>query len=54
MELMRNERLFRMGINSDDFIKPGEGEEGNPNLPKNIEDTDRINLLNVVEVSRPK
>ena len=38
MELLRNQMIYKQGINSDVMINTL--EEGNPNLPKTIEDVD--------------
>ena len=52
MELLRNQLIFKHGLNSDSLINTL--EEGNPNLPKNIEDADYVNLENVLNASMPK
>ena len=49
MELMRNQYMFRQGINADDVAQTG--EDGNPNLPKKIEDVEQIELKNVINVA---
>ena len=52
MELLRNQIVFKEGLNSDSLINTL--EEGNPNLPRNIEDTDYVNLENIINASMPK
>ena len=52
MELLRNQIVFKEGLNSDSLINTL--EEGNPNLPRNIEDTDHVNLENIINASMPK
>lgn len=44
--------MFRQGINADDVAATG--EDGNPNLPKKIEDVEQINLHTVISVSDAK
>ena len=52
MELLRNQIVFKEGLNSDSLINTL--EEGNPNLPRNSEDTDYVNLENIINASMPK
>lgn len=49
MELLKNQMFFKSGP-ADDI----ESEEGNINLPRKIEDVDKINLGNVVAAANPK
>lgn len=44
MELIKNKELFKSVIN-DDIIIP---DEGQPDIPKRIEDIEKINLGNVI------
>lgn len=49
MELLRNQLSYK-NCQNDDI----EGEEGNVNLPRRIEDVDKIDLGNVVAAANPK
>jgi hypothetical protein len=52
MELLRNQYIYKHGLNSDDLINTL--EDGNPSLPRNIDDTDYVNLENIINASTPK
>jgi hypothetical protein len=52
MELLRNQYIYKHGLNSDALINTL--EEGNPNLPRNVDDTDYVNLENIINASAPK
>jgi hypothetical protein len=57
LELMKNQYAYKDNIGSaafelNDFI-PAD-EMGNPDLPMNIEDVDKINLINVISSAIPK
>ena len=52
LELMRNKSLFKEHV-----VAPREAEEGGPTeaqLPKTVEDVDRVDLGNVVVTAQPK
>lgn len=51
MQLMRNQQFFRTHDPNDDDIV---GHEGDPTLPRRIEDVDKIDLKNVEIASNPK
>jgi hypothetical protein len=52
MELLRNQYIYKHGLNSDALINTL--EEGNPSLPRNVDDTDYVNLENIINASGPK
>ncbi len=52
MELLRNQYIYKHGLNSDSLINTL--EEGNPNLPRNVDDIDYVNLENIINASAPK
>ena len=52
MELLRNQLVFKHGLNSDHLINTL--EEGNPSLPRTIEDSDYVSLDNIINASAPR
>jgi hypothetical protein len=52
MELLRNQMIYKHGLNSENMINTL--EMGNPNLPKTIDDVDKVKLDNIINVSIPK
>eukprot|EP00347_Sterkiella_histriomuscorum_P011553 403372017 len=52
MELMRSEQMYRQGLNISDQVIIT--DEGNPSIPKKIDDTDKIDLQNVIIAADPK
>jgi hypothetical protein len=49
MELMKNAALFRDNTTKSSIVEMrDEGEDGNPELPKTVDDIDKVNLGNVV------
>lgn len=51
MELLRNELVFKHGINSAELIPICEGQ---PSVPKSVGDTDAVDLQNVILASTNK
>ena len=57
LELMKNQYAYKDAVGSSAFELEGfipADEAGNPDLPKNIEDVDKINLINVISSAIPK
>jgi hypothetical protein len=52
MELMWNKVRFKEAANSEDMVLAT--DEGNPDIPKRIEDVDKVDVGNVVMISEPK
>lgn len=52
MELLRNQYINKHGLNSDALINTL--EEGNPALPRQVDDSDYVNIENIINVSFPK
>ena len=54
---MKNQYAYKDAVGSSAFELEGfipADEAGNPDLPKNIEDVDKINLINVISSAIPK
>jgi len=57
MELMKNQSTFKESIVRNRENEEGgeqDGGSGHPDLPKNVEDVDRVNLGNVVTAATPR
>ena len=52
MELLRNQYIYKHGLNSDALINTL--EEGNPSLPRSVDDSDYVNIENIINASTPK
>jgi len=52
MELLRNQYIYKHGLNSETLINTL--EEGNPNLPRKVDDSDFVNIENIINASLPK